>query len=1099
LGGSNQTLTINGGLWDRSSSDLRIDGTHTVVSFLGGTMVTNGAGIIGSTISDVNNSVYVGGSNSIWVNNGDLTIGLAGSDNSLSITNNGRVENINGTIGASADAAGNSVLVDGADSVWNNASNLVVGAAGSGNTLDIENGGLVNSVTGFVGRIAGSSNNVVTVSGSGSHWNNTGDLIIGSTNGSGNKVRVSDGGMVSAYDLMVYEDNTFNINAKGTLAIGGDFNLKQQTNVNWETNGRLIVGGLLDGMSVNTNTLAGSSVFLNKAKDLTLDGGAWLNGNTNLIVGLFQDTSILAITNGGAVANGKGYIGWGNSSENNSVIVGADSSWTNSAGGLYVGRWLESSNKWVNADSGNSLTVQSNGWVLVGEAVTNGLPGGMLVASTNGAEVVVGGKKSSVTVEQALYVGMGSSATGRVEVLSGGTASVGELVLDTSGSFELRGTLEVENDFNISQAGVFSWYDGGTLSVGGELTGITALGGKDRTLVIDDGLWDLTGTDLYVTGTNTALQITGGGSVTNASAFIGNSTNDFDNTVSVSDSGSVWSVTESLVIGNGGSTNNEVKVENNGHVDIGENLTINPGNTLRLSSTGLVTVAGNMTVSNAVVAGSGTVEFDSGSNLLNIYGTNSSLSADILFNGLGGSDTVAFTDNELLISETLTNRFVGFENLLLTNSLLGGAGTLDGFGNVTVSGGRINPTGTLRIDGNFDASDTILEVIAGIGSLHVTNSLDVSSMGADVAIRNGLSVAGLTNSILVADGGISGMFAATNITEHYLLYDFVLEGSSGTNVNVVAQKALNGTISSVPAYAAVQGVRAAFNGMQNAVFTRTKQLRRNLVATAHAIPHEAYLLSEPDEPQGPQGPGDNNTIFGMHFWAQQYSGKGEYDRQGQSSDFTLRNNGTTIGLDRLFGEALVAGINYTYARSTSSADNGDHVETENYWVGLYGEYVTETGLFVDALLGAARSNYESERRDTNYRGEADFRGYDIGGHVDVGNYFHYEDWALAPYVGLHYLMVNADDYTEMEANGNTIHVDETDVSSLESVLGVKLRNRVDTNIGRIQTTAYVEWMHDFLNEDIENTLSDGSTSVKWRSVPATMPASTKTMKNTWVR
>lgn len=285
-------------------------------------------------------------------------------------------------------------------------------------------------------------------------------------------------------------------------------------------------------------------------------------------------------------------------------------------------------------------------------------------------------------------------------------------------------------------------------------------------------------------------------------------------------------------------------------------------------------------------------------------------------------------------------------------------------------------------------------------------------------------------------------------------------------------------VESGPAYAAVQGVSSGFNGMQNGVFARSRQLRRNLVATAHAIPHAAFLFGSTNGPAGARGPGDPNTIFGMHFWAQQYSGKAQYDRQGVSDGFTLNNNGSSVGLDKLIGEALVAGINYTYARSTSSASNGDHVETETYWIGLYGEYVNERGLYVDALLALARSNYESERNAPGYRGTARFRGSNVGGHIDVGNYFHSGRWALAPYVGLHYLWVQTDDYTEIDATGGQAQVDETKVASLESVVGLKLRNRVDTRIGRIQTTGYVEWMHDFLNEEIQSMLSAAATSVQ---------------------
>jgi outer membrane autotransporter protein len=276
----------------------------------------------------------------------------------------------------------------------------------------------------------------------------------------------------------------------------------------------------------------------------------------------------------------------------------------------------------------------------------------------------------------------------------------------------------------------------------------------------------------------------------------------------------------------------------------------------------------------------------------------------------------------------------------------------------------------------------------------------------------------------------------------------------------------------------VRGVRAGFDGMQNAALNRTESLRRNLAATEHAIPYEAYLLTNTNAPAGARGPGDHNTIFGMHFWAQQFSGQGNFDSDGMSDGFDLNYYGTTFGLDRLFGEALVAGINYTYARSDATTTNGDDADTETYWLSLYGEWVSENGFFANALFGLGWSDYETVRIGDNYRGHGSYEGLNYGGHVDIGNYFHHNNWALAPYAGLHYLYVETDSYTETEEHGNQLMVDALEVDSLESAIGLKLRNRFDTRYGRFQTTGYVEWMYDFINEDIEATISDQTTTIK---------------------
>jgi len=153
--------------------------------------------------------------------------------------------------------------------------------------------------------------------------------------------------VVQADSLSVDLDDAFNLNNGGTLAMTGGFNLAGQSNLNWNTGGNLSVGGLLEGMAVATNLPAADAAYLGDRKVLTLDGGSWLSGESNLVVGLNPvdlnnaDLNSLIITNGGAVDNADGYIGWGSSADYNSVVVGAGSAGCRGqqqpVGG---GRWL---------------------------------------------------------------------------------------------------------------------------------------------------------------------------------------------------------------------------------------------------------------------------------------------------------------------------------------------------------------------------------------------------------------------------------------------------------------------------------------------------------------------------------------------------------------------------------------------------------------------------------------------------------------------------------------------------------------------------------------------------------------------------------------
>src|SRR5205814_160103 len=128
---------------------------------------------LGNNAAAISNQVVVTGTNSRWNINGDVYAGYSGSfnqlaiqnggqarvsgdiyvghfgsSNQLTIQNGGQVSNTNCFIGDDVEAAGNAVLVIGANSRWTNVGDLYVGNYGSGNQLMILTTGQVTSVNG---------------------------------------------------------------------------------------------------------------------------------------------------------------------------------------------------------------------------------------------------------------------------------------------------------------------------------------------------------------------------------------------------------------------------------------------------------------------------------------------------------------------------------------------------------------------------------------------------------------------------------------------------------------------------------------------------------------------------------------------------------------------------------------------------------------------------------------------------------------------------------------------------------------------------------------------------------------------------------------
>jgi len=148
---------------------------------------------IGSNSTASNNLLNVYGSGVVLSNSTNVYVGYAGSTNSMVISNQGRVVSFSGFIGYATNSSNNSVLVTGANSAWTNTEDLCVGNGGSSNSLVISNSASVASINSYIGNSPLASNNIVTVTGSGSGWTNTGDLFVG-LNGSSNSLVISIGG-----------------------------------------------------------------------------------------------------------------------------------------------------------------------------------------------------------------------------------------------------------------------------------------------------------------------------------------------------------------------------------------------------------------------------------------------------------------------------------------------------------------------------------------------------------------------------------------------------------------------------------------------------------------------------------------------------------------------------------------------------------------------------------------------------------------------------------------------------------------------------------------------------------------------------------------
>ncbi|HFQ8225505.1 TPA: autotransporter outer membrane beta-barrel domain-containing protein [Citrobacter freundii] len=672
---------------------------------------------------------------------GDIIVGSTnGGTGELIISNGGTVTGDYSTIGSVAGSTG-TVTVDGAGAVMNTAG-ITVGNAGEG-TLNITNGGEVNSSSAVVIGIDSTGDGTVTVNGTNSVLNangsptaSWGSLYVGSAfgypNGTGT-LTIADGGVVNSarFGMIGYSANSngaVNVSSNGQLNLVNASGVAQGLTIgnsgtgtlNINTTGNVTAGSVGIGSQstgVGTANIDGIDALLNTAAitvgtsgqgTLTItDSGVVNSTGAGTLGSVAGSTGDVDVSTGGQwnLVNdsnvGQGLVVGG--SGEGTLNIHADSSVT--AGTTIIGFYLPS----FGPGGTGTVTVDGAGAVLNTTAMTVGSVGqGTLAITDNGV----------VNSSGASTVAANAGSTGTVDVSS---SSNWNLVSTATGTAQtLTVGLQGNGTVNINTTGTVT---AGNTVIGNGATGV-------GTVNVDgaDALMKTAGLTVGQSGTGT-LNITDSGVVNSSGAG---------------------------AVGAGANSIGEVNVSNGGLWDLinasGIRQTLTVGNygtgTLNISTGGAVT-AGVTTVGGAV-GGSGTV---------NVSGVDAALNTTALTVGSYGQGLLTIANNGVVNSTgaglvgsianstgtanvssggqwNLINNGVA-QNLTVGNN---GTGTLnvstDGrvSAGTTAIGGTTTGVGAVKVDGTSAVLNTTTLTVAnlGQGTLTITDSGRVNSTGAGV-------------------------------------------------------------------------------------------------------------------------------------------------------------------------------------------------------------------------------------------------------------------------------------------------------------------------------------------------------------------------------
>jgi len=758
--------TVVGGTWSAKNVTVGLFGVGSLGVSSGGIVQSVGLIVIGGEVGS-SGVVIVDGITSelqavdIHPIYFDIHVGQLGTGR-LEVRAGGMVVNSKGKIGSNAGGSG-SAIVSGPGSLWDNRSVLNVGNAGNGELL-INLGGTVLSTGSGIG-----SNGAVSVEGTGSLWNMSGDL------GLSGSLSISDGGTVRNLDAGI----------DGIVSVSGGSL--------WNSSGG-VLGTAIGYFGVGQLDIAGGGI-VETALDAAVGDNSGSTGTVNISSGGLWD-----VTGDAAIGHLAGSVGTANLESGGHWAIGNE---------LRVG---DGGSGTLNLDGG---TVQTGSLFIANGSTVNFNAGTLNLVGTG-------------TNLTAITVGDGSAGTGTLQLSPGASATISALTLAADGALSLEGgTLTVSTLLDMTAAGSEVQWGGGALtlaggtvsapggfnlSAGGVLNGngnvngpvlgqstatITASGGTlalgdagsfvgfnyGGTLAVGAGQVDLNSLGYANLGALTTLSAGGTLNAANGVALGSGDNLQGEGTVNgrlTQASGSVIAATGPLELGDATSV---IGFVSDGIVDVNDTtVTLNDANEAVLNSAALVTL-GSAATGTLSAANGLTLNF--GGNITG-YGTIDSpdnAATPVINNG-------NITGNSAIDEITLAGYVKGvgtcdFCNIIGTDA--------PGFSTATVSRGTVSYNGTLEIEiGGLAAGSGYdqLNHILGLGVADLGGTLDLllidgfaPELGDMFQIISATSVSGTFGTIngayLGGGLGLDVIYGANDVTLEVInvpLGDFNMNG-----------------------------------------------------------------------------------------------------------------------------------------------------------------------------------------------------------------------------------------------------------------------------------------------------------------------------------
>ncbi|MCE0496770.1 MAG: autotransporter outer membrane beta-barrel domain-containing protein, partial [Methylacidiphilales bacterium] len=207
----------------------------------------------------------------------------------------------------------------------------------------------------------------------------------------------------------------------------------------------------------------------------------------------------------------------------------------------------------------------------------------------------------------------------------------------------------------------------------------------------------------------------------------------------------------------------------------------------------------------------------------------------------------------------------------------------------------------------------------------------------------------------------------------------------------------------------------------------------------------------------------NVFVSGNVVLAQDYS-----DPTVGTSHADATTGAVQAGADYKITPHLLVGATFAYGHTSATLDDiGSTASVDTYSPGIYASY-TNNGWYANALGSYGFDNYNQSRNVSigTFGGTATSHpgGDQIVGDLDGGYDFHRGPWTFGPTLGVQYVHLDVDGYTESGLPGDNLTVNRDEADSLRSSLGGRINYAIRDGGLVFNPHLGASWQHEFMDQ-----------------------------------